>query len=99
MKLDIGKIQWLIYPAREPLIALGFVRVNKGGALIIGGKTGTHFTGHGESYWKKFTEIISLGYIPVEVAQDLKILPLNWQPPQLSSSERDFILGIQQGKI
>lgn len=99
MKFDIGKLQWFIDPDSRPLIALGFVRTNKDGALIIGGKTGTHFTGHGESYWKKFAEIIALGYTPVEVAQDLKMLPMNWLPPQLSPSERDFILDIERGKI
>ena len=52
------------------------------GARVIGGMTGSHRTGHGETYWDKVVEVIKLGYVPVEVAKDIKRLPLDWTPPE-----------------
>ena len=47
---------------------------------MIGGKAGSHRTGHGENYWEKVVEVIKLGYVPVDVAKDIKRLDLNWTP-------------------
>jgi hypothetical protein len=82
MNPEIGKLYWFIH-ARDPSISLGFVRRPDNGASVVGGKTGTHQTGHGESYWDKIKEIITQGYIPVEVARELKLLPPNWNAPNL----------------
>jgi len=64
----------LVHLGFEPPILLRFTRVGSG-ASIEGGKTGSHTTGHGESYWDKFKELIALGYIPVDDALNLNLLP------------------------
>ena len=75
MNPEIGKLYWLVHLESTPPVTLGFVRDKRGGAFIIGGKTGSHATGHGESYWKKLKETIAMGYTPVDVAKDLGTLP------------------------
>jgi len=47
----------------------------------MGGRTGSHQTGHGETYWSKFKEVIDHGYIPLEDANDLRLLPQGWRMP------------------
>ena len=63
---------------------------------MIGGKTGSHRIGHGENYWDKIVEVIKLGYVPVDVAKDIKRLNLNWTPPDETTLdqtiEADFYL-------
>jgi hypothetical protein len=86
------KLIWFIH-SRDTSIALGFIRTSNNGAIIVGGKTGSHKTGHGESYWDKMKEIISQNYIPVEVAIDLNILPSDWQEPKLSREDKKLIDG------
>jgi hypothetical protein len=99
MKIEIGQMEWFIHPNSMPYTTLGFIRTNLGGALVIGGKTGTHFTGHGEFYWNKLKEIISQGYIPVEIAKELKVISPDWTPPSLTPSEREFVENIREGKL
>ena len=95
MNPEQNKLIWFIH-SRETSISLGFIRTSNNGATIIGGKTGTHKTGHGESYWDKMKEIISQNYIPIDVARDLNILPSNWEEPKLNSEEKKLIGGKQQ---
>ena len=72
----------LVHPGFDPPVPLRFTRLGTG-ASIQGGRSGSHATGHGESYWAKFKEIVDLGYIPVEDARDLNLLPANWQLPDI----------------
>ena len=72
----------LVHPGFEPPIPLRFSR-SGAGASIEGGKTGSHQTGHGETYWGKFKEVIALGYIPVEDAISLNLLPEGWKLPDI----------------
>lgn len=91
MNPEIGKLYWFVHLNSTPPVTLGFVREKRGGAYIIGGKTGTHSTGHGESYWKKLKEVIALGYTPVDVANDLGLLSDEWKPPKLTAIDRELI--------
>lgn len=98
MNIEKGYVHWFIHEVNKT--PLGFIRLSKAGALVIGGKTGTHLTGHGESYWKKLKEIISLGYIPVEIAAELKLLPLDWSPPEISSpTEQEWMEKIKRNEM
>jgi hypothetical protein len=81
--LEPGCLYFFVHP-RPPIVALAFVREPSGGARILGGRTGSHHTGHGESWWDKFSEVVRLGYIPVEVARERGIITQDWQPPKLN---------------
>lgn len=72
---------WLVHLGYEPPLPLQFKRVELG-AVITGGKTGTHRTGHGETYWGKFVELVKLGFMPVEVAKEIGVLASAWSPPE-----------------
>ena len=63
------------------------------GARVIGGKAGSHRTGHGENYWEKVVEVIKLGYVPVDVAKDIKCLDLNWTPPDETTLDQRIEAG------
>jgi len=98
MKIEQGQIHWFVHERDKT--CLGFIRTAKGGALVIGGRTGSHFTGHGESYWKKLTEIISMGYIPVETAIELGLHSADWTPPEITSrTDREWIERIERGEM
>jgi hypothetical protein len=92
-------ICWFIDSAAIPPIPLAFVRDNRGGALVIGGKTGSHYTGHGESWWAKLSKIAALGYIPVEVASRQQLIPHDWTPPALGAQDALLVRRIQNGEI
>ena len=77
-----GEIIDLIHLGFDPPIPLRFTRLGTG-ASIEGGRTGSHTTGHGENYWDKFKEVLDLGYIPVEDARSLNLVPANWQLPDI----------------
>jgi hypothetical protein len=90
MKIDEGQIHWFIHELDKT--PTGLIRMRNGGALIIGGKTGTHLTGHGESYWAKIKELISHGYVPVEIAMELQLVPADWQQPEIQSkTDREWV--------
>jgi hypothetical protein len=98
MKIEKGQVHWFVH--QRDSTPLGFIRMKDGGALVVGGKTGSHVTGHGESYWKKITEIIALGYVPVETAIELGSLPSSWAPPGISSpTDREWIEKIKRNEM
>ena len=72
---------WFVHFGFQPPLPLKIERIDKLGAKVIGGKTGSHRTGHGETYWNKIVEVIKLGFVPVDVAQDIGQLPNDWSPP------------------
>ena len=71
---------WFIHPNYDPPLPLCYRRQGHS-ASIVGGKTGSHHTGHTENYWDKFTEVLRLGFVPVDIAKDLGIIPAKWTPP------------------
>ena len=78
--IEIGRHYYFVHPS-PPISTLSFVRLPSGGAEVCGGRTGSHRTGHGESWWDKLREIIGLGYIPVNIARERGIIFDQWQPP------------------
>jgi hypothetical protein len=74
----------LIHLGFDPPIPVRFSRRGIG-ATVEGGRSGSHSTGHGESYWSKFKEIIDLGYIPIDDAKSLKLLPQEWESPAMDT--------------
>lgn len=73
---------WFVHCNYDPPLPLKLERDSSLGARVVGGKTGTHYTGHGETYWDKFREIISLGFVPSEVAKEIKAIGDGWSPPE-----------------
>ena len=98
MTIKHGHIHWFIH--EQDQTPLGFARLRNGGALILGGKTGSHLSGHVESYWKKFKEVINLGYMPVEIAIEFKIIHPEWAPPEITSpTEIEWIAKIERNEM
>jgi hypothetical protein len=92
-------LYWFVHSSLVPPVSLGFIRDNRGGALVIGGKTGSHYTGHGESWWAKLSEIARLGYIPLELASHQRLIPTDWSPPALDEKDAYLVRRIQNGEI
>jgi hypothetical protein len=90
---------WFVHPSAVPPVPLGYIRDNRGGALVIGGKTGSHYTGHGESWWAKLSNIAALGYIPVEIAIRQQLIAADWMPPALDAQDALLVRRIQNGEI
>lgn len=84
---------WFVHLGYDPPLPLRFQRIANLGAKVTGGKTGSHETGHGESYWDKLAEIIRLGYIPVSVAKEIEQLGANWIEPDTSNLDEAITRG------
>jgi hypothetical protein len=49
---------------------------------------------------EKLKEIIALGYVPVEIAVELKLLQPHWSPPEISSpTEREWMEKIKRNEM
>jgi hypothetical protein len=90
---------WFVHFGFEPPLPLKIERTNDLGAKVIGGRTGSHRTGHGENYWDKVVEVIRLGYVPVDVAKDIKRLDLNWTPPDEATLDQRIGAGFHRKKL
>lgn len=84
---------WFVHLGYDPPLPLRLHRTSGFGAEVLGGKTGSHATGHGETYWDKISEIIKLGYVPVSVAQELGQLDGNWFPPNTKTLDTEILKG------
>lgn len=84
------KEMWFVHLGYDPALPLKFERIDSLGASVVGGKTGSHRTGHGETYWDKFVEITKLGFIPVDVAKDTKQISEDWTPPDESMLDEEI---------
>jgi hypothetical protein len=80
-----NEVIWFVHLGYDPPLPLRLQRTSGFGAEVVGGKTGSHVIGHGETYWDKLTEIIKLGYMPVSVVQELGQLDDNWIPPNIET--------------
>ena len=92
--IEPKKVYWFVEP-ESPLTPLGFIRDGRG-AFVIGGKTGSHLTGHAETWWDKLLLIGSLGYIPVELAIKRGVISEDWTPPQPSDQDAVTLNRIQR---
>ncbi len=97
LRPEIGKLYWFVHSVNN--VPLGFIRQRNNGAFIIGGKTGSHCTGHLESYWDKLKEVISLSYIPVDIGKELRLVQESWKPPAITPDDQEFIDRIQKGEL
>jgi len=73
--VEPGRLFWFVDPSTNPPTTLGFVRDPDGGAFAVGGPTGSHLTGHAESWWDKLSLIAAQGYVPVELAMKRRLVP------------------------
>ncbi len=84
---------WFVHLGFQPPLPLKIERTDRFGANVIGGKTGSHCTGHGETYWSKIVEVINLGFIPADVARDIGQLANDWLPPDLATLDEKIRTG------
>ena len=92
-------LYWFVHPSSVPPTPLGFIRAKGRGTLLIGGLTGSHYTGHKDTWWDKFQLLVADGYIPLEVAQARGLLSRDWEPPALDNTDQVIVMRIQRGEI
>jgi hypothetical protein len=85
---------WFVHLGYAPPLPLRFQRMANLGAAVTGGKNGSHETGHGETYWDKFVEVIRQGYIPVSVAREIGKIDKKWTEPDASKLDEMVASGI-----
>jgi hypothetical protein len=92
-------IYWFVHSSTVPPTSLGYIRDNRNGAFVVGGKTGSHYTGHRDTWWDKFREVVSLGYVPVELALAQHLVSPDWTPPPFGDKDALIVHRIQAGEI
>jgi hypothetical protein len=98
-KYEKGNLYWFISLKDNKQNAIGFLRGAMGKALIIGGPTGSHMTGHQESWRDFLLKIRSQGYIEESEAKKQGIISDAWQPPSLSLADYELVKIEQSFKI
>ena len=96
--VEPGRLCWFIDRSSPSSAPLAFIRDHRGGAYVVGGPTGSHYTGHAESWWDKLSLIASSGYIPVELAMQKKIIPPDWAAPSMADKEAQLVERIRSGE-
>ena len=89
--LELHIIYWFVHPSTVPPTPLGFLRDNEGRAFVVGGLAGSHWGGHGDTWWSQFQKIVSDGYLPVERAVAGHLIPPDWVPPSLEGQDARFV--------
>lgn len=91
----ISEISWLFKKERGKLIVVGFLRDHKDDCFIIGGATGSHYSGHAETWQDKWNKYIEQGYITQDVAIKNGIIKDAWRPPSIKQEDKNTISRIQ----
>lgn len=97
MKPKKLEILWFI-KENNPKKALGLLRSQGNGCFIIGGPTGSHLTGHGESWESKWKEYLAKGYIDIGTAKKKGLISLSWAHPKINKEDK-YIINIILEKI
>ena len=91
MSTTPGEIHWMLKRADGRDVWLGFVRCQRSsGAYIIGGPTGSHMTGRGESWRTKLKALKKEGYLAGGLPR---------VPPRMDNIDQEILKGIQTGRI
>lgn len=85
---------WFVHLSFQPPLPLNIQRSGGLSAVVTGGTTGSHRTGHGETYWDKLVEVIKLGFLPVDVAKELGLLPKDWTAPDPATLDENIRNGV-----
>jgi hypothetical protein len=85
------KAYWMHKKVGSKDSLLGLFRDGEAGCFILGGPTGSHYTGHGESWESKWKQLLKDGYIEVATAIAEGKLPKDWQPPKISRRDQELI--------
>ena len=99
MPLVAAQLSWFSHSDPRKFPPVGIIRDHKGGALVIGGPTGSHYTGHGESWEKKETWILGLGYVESWIDTDDGAPPGGWRGPAVSQVDMDLVNKIRKGVL
>jgi len=82
MEPELKTLYWLSRSEGTSQV-LGFVANDEHGGLVLKGPTGTHCTGHGESWRSKWAEIETSGFRVIDEP--------SWTAPRLSRKERTLL--------
>ena len=67
------------------------MRDHQDGVFIIGGETGSYYSGHGENWKKKWDECLQQDYAPVNLAIEKGLIKKDWKPPQISKKDQEIV--------
>lgn len=67
------------------------MRDHKDGVFIIGGETGSHYSGHSETWKEKWDEYINQNYMPVSSAIEQGVLNDCWTPPEINKDDQEIV--------
>lgn len=87
----INEISWLIKNGDDSINVVGFLRDHKDGVFIIGGETGSHYSGHSETWKEKWDEYINQNYMPVSSAIEQGVLNDGWTPPEINKDDQEIV--------
>ena len=87
-----GVLYWLVRPRAGQIEAVGFMRSDDLGALVLGRPTGTHCSGHAEGWRSKWLQVTGEGFVPEFEARVGETIPSSWQPPALTRQDRKLAL-------
>lgn len=90
----VKEVCWLVKRKNKSLSVLGFLRDDSGGFFILGGDTGSHYSGHGENWQKKWDSYIGQDYLPKDLAVQKGIIKENWKPPSINKNDQEIITTI-----
>jgi hypothetical protein len=94
-----AEVRWLIHKVHGTAFPVAFVRAHKGGAYVFGGPSGSHLTGHRESWREKWDLLEKEGYVSLEVAHKLGLIPPDWRPPDDLANKDSVITMIREGAL
>lgn len=91
MTPKINEISWLIKKINDSVNVVGFLRDHKDGVFIIGGETGSHYSGHGENWKKKWDEYLKQNYLPKQLAVEKGLINKDWKSPGVSKEDQEIV--------
>ena len=87
----INEIFWLIRKVNDSINVVGFLRDHKNGVFVIGGETGSHYSGHSESWEKKWDEYLKQNYITKQLAVEKGLINKDWKSPRISAQDQEIV--------
>ena len=95
----INEILWLVKNKNGLISVVGFLRDHHDGVFIIEGETGSHYSGHGETWKNKWDKYITENYIPRNLALEKGLISNDWKPPLINKEDQKIInkISIESG--
>jgi hypothetical protein len=82
-----------------PPVSLGFIRDNRGGALVIGGNTGSITPATVNHGGPSSPRLRGSAIFRSMLASHQRLIPTDWSPPTLDEKDSYLVRRIQNGEI